>query len=65
MTRPRYNLASGFDLYELVFVKDWNKPGILSMGIKAEHFTKFQGIFKTLKDHTCSNYLTKTYARLS
>ena len=28
------------------------------MGIKAEHFTKFQGIFKTLKDHTCSNYLT-------
>ena len=59
------NIASGFDLYELVFVKDWNKPSILSMGIKAEHFTKFQGIFKTLKDHTCSNYLTKTYARLS
>ena len=36
--------ASGFDPHELVFVKDWNKPGILSMGIKVEHFTKFQGI---------------------
>ena len=43
-------VTSGFDLYELVFVKDWNKPGILFMGIKAERFTKFQGIL------TCFQY---------
>ena len=33
-----------FFAVELVFVIDWNKPSILSMGIKAERFTKFQEI---------------------
>ena len=31
-------------------LKDWNKPSSLSMGIKAERFTKFQGIL------TCFQY---------